>query len=201
MADTRRGSKRAATKKAASSKQAAADKQQGVDPSASGSEDDRNAGQPGFTGDSGPRHDLPDPPDDNGPEYPTTQISGDADSGPIVPQDAHTQVKPQHGYSDSSTDDVYGAVGGRTIAGENHLGFEDGDGGDVGDLDSAFEDDGQTMLKVKKTVVEKFSYANSPDHEERRLLLNEGQRVSRRQADMLKESAKREQEPTFASQG
>jgi hypothetical protein len=160
---------------------------------------DQNAGDPGFLGNSGPQTGQ-DAPAEETPRMPAAQVVH-AESGPVYPSDAATQVQPEHGYADSSTNPAYAAAGGRSIAGEDHVGVV-GENGKAVKGSSLFEDDRPDTgtVAVKETVYEQFTYANSPGHTEQRLLLNKGQRVPRAQAEKIKAALDAKQEPTFASQ-
>lgn len=159
---------------------------------------DVNAADAGFMGNTGPGTGK-NPAKDDTTRMPTQQPVH-AESGPLNPDDAKQQIKPEHGYADSSTNHTYAEAGGRTIAGEDHVGLEDEDGGKVsGGLFESASDDSPYMV-AKQTVVEVFTYANAPDYPVKRILLNKGKRVPRAQATKIEQSLQAKQEPTFASQ-
>jgi hypothetical protein len=156
-----------------------------------------NAGDPGFGGNTGPGTGKDAPPETT-PRMPFQQPSH-AESGPLNPDDAKQQIKPDHGYAESSTDAVYAAVGGRTIAGEDHVGLVDEDGGEVSG-DSLFDEDARGNTIAATTVLQRFTYANAPDFVNERLLFTKGQKVLKAQAERVIASLDRKQEPTFAAQ-
>lgn len=133
-------------------------------------------------------------PEEGDRRYPSTVVN--SDSAPLEPpKDAHTQTEPEQGYNVSSTDNVYAEAGGRTIAGEDHLGLVDQDDNDVSEGDLFDDDASKTYVTVKGRVYEQFYYANT--HEKaKRLLFVPGQRVPRAQAERIKAALQAAPEPT-----
>lgn len=141
--------------------------------------------QDGPVGDSGPNHDLPDPPAEDAPRMPEGTVVA-SESGPLeAPQDAKRQTEPAEGYEGSSTDHTYAAAGGRTVAGEKHEGLVDEDGKKVSAKSLFNDEDGKTFVTVKKRVYEQFYYPNTTEPASR-LLFVEGQRVNRAEAERIK---------------
>lgn len=139
-------------------------------------------------GESGPNHDLADPTPENTARMPSALVGSGAgpDSGPLEPPtDTVYQRFPEAGYDLSSSDHTYASVGGRTVAGESHLGLVDEDGKPV-KASSLFEDeDGKTFVTVKARVFEQFRYPNTVEVA-KRLLYTPGQRVNRAEAERIK---------------
>lgn len=142
--------------------------------------------------DSGPGSDIKA---DSGPgtgsstpaEQPRTAadtVVNDPESGPIVAPDHALQEQPAEGYTLSSTDHTYAAVGGNTVAGETFDALVDEQGKKVS-AGSLFEDDGKSYVIAKKRVFEQFYYPNTTEVA-KRLLFVEGQRVNRAQAEKVK---------------
>lgn len=143
-----------------------------------------------LAGERGPNHDLTDPTPENTARMPSGTVTGDPESGRLeAPSDALLQRDPEPGYGLSSTDPTYGAVGGRTIAGERFDSLVDENGQKVS-ADALFEDqDGKTFVTASKRVYEQFYYPNT-HVKAQRLLYVPGQRVNRAEAERVKATLK-----------
>lgn len=133
--------------------------------------------------DSGPGTGQEAPPERH-PRYPSTVVNSDA--SPLdPPADTHTQVRPLPGHAASTPDMVYAEAGGRTVAGEDHVGLVDADGESVS-IDGLFDDDPRfTYVIANQRVFEEFYYPNTTE-KARRLLFVKGQRLPRYQAERIK---------------
>lgn len=108
------------------------------------------------------------------------------DGSPLdAPADTHTQPQPEQGYNESSSDHVYAAAGGRTIAGEDFKRVVGPDKKAVR-ASSLFEDnDGKTFVIAKDRVYEEFYYPGTTEVAHR-LLFAKGARVPRARAEQIK---------------
>lgn len=133
--------------------------------------------------DSGPGTGTEAPADEQ-PRSTESTVVLDPESGPIVAPDHALQVEPKDGYDLSSTDHVYAAAGGHTVAGERFDALVDENDKKVSP-DALFKDDGKTFLTTTKRVYEQFYYPNTTTVA-KRLLFVEGQRVNRAEAERVK---------------
>lgn len=121
---------------------------------------------------------------------PATIVNETPGAAPLSPPADHgTQREPALGYPSSSTDQTYAEVGGRTIAGENHVQLVDQNNNPV-DIDSLFTDEGGRFTHVTATqrVYERFTYPNSK-RADKRLIFAKGARVPRAQAARIQAAA------------
>lgn len=151
------------------------------------------------SGNSGPGTGV-EAPEESTPRPPATMLDlGSTESGPLDPPgDARQQIQPEKGYNESSTDHVYAATGGRTIAGEDHLRLVDEDDNELG-ADDLFDDDPKrTWVTAKVRVYEVFQYPHTTE-EAKRLLFAAGRRVPREQAEKIKAEINSAPEPASAA--
>lgn len=154
------------------------------------------------TADSGPGTGQ-DAPAEESARPPATTVNTEATaSGPLeAPTDARLQTVPEGGLSLSTTDPVYAANGGRTIAGEDFVRLVDADGNELS-ADDLFDDgDGSKTWVVAKTrVYEVFYYPNTTE-EAKRLMFAQGRRVPRGQAEQIKAALQNAPEPAVVADG
>lgn len=163
-------------------------------------EEQRESGKTPVTGefDAGPGTGKDAPPE-NTARYPSTVVN--PDSAPLdPPADAHTQTQPEQGYNDSSTNHVYAAAGGRTIAGEDHARFVDQDGTEIAPGDMFDDDPSKTYVTAKQRIYEEFYYQNT-NEPARRLLYAQGRRVPRFVADRVRDAANNAPTPAAVADG
>lgn len=114
---------------------------------------------------------------------PATIVNQSPDAAPLSPPADHaTQTEPANGHTTSSTDQTYAEVGGRTIAGENHIRLVDHKG-DTIDPEALFHDESprHTHVVAAQRVSEEFSYPGS-GRVVKRLIYPKGAHVPRGQA-------------------
>lgn len=141
----------------------------------------------GPAGNSGPGTGTSAPPESTY-RMPSTIIS-DNDDNPLAPPSDHkTQTLPEAGHSESSTDPVYAALGGRTMPGEDFSAYVDENGRRVR-ASSIFDesDETKTFVIVKKRIYEQFYYPNTTEIATR-LAFVEGDRVPRAKAAAIKDA-------------
>lgn len=139
--------------------------------------------------DSGPQTGVTAPAE-GGDRSPSTVLTASR-SGPLTPpSDTKTQTVPQAGYPESSTDHVHAEAGGRSLAGEDHLGLVDDDGKKVS-AGSLFDDGdpAKTTVTAKTSVWEEFLFPHTTTVARRRLILA-GASVPRAQAERIKAAVK-----------
>jgi hypothetical protein len=122
---------------------------------------------------------------------PASIVNTDPGAAPLAPPADHpTQTEPEQGHASSSTDQVYAAAAGQTIAGENHKRLVDQRGNTLS-ADDLFTDPGglHTYLVVKVRVFEEFTYPNTK-RTSRRLLYVPGAKVPRFQAARLMDAVR-----------
>jgi hypothetical protein len=129
-----------------------------------------------------------DAPDEAVARPPATSVSQEPGAAPLVPPDAKTQTEPEHGYKESSTDHLYAEAGGRTIAGEEHVRIEDGDGNALAPDDLFDYPERKTYAEAKTRVFEVFRYPKT-GRDVKRLLFAEGRRVPLQQAERVRAQA------------
>jgi hypothetical protein len=131
---------------------------------------------------------------------PATIVNETPGAAPLSPPADHgTQREPALGYPSSSTDQTYAEVGGRTIAGENHVALVDRDNNPV-DVSTLFREEGARFTHVVATqrVYERFTYPNSK-RADKRLIFPEGALVPRAQAARIKAAAVNDAEVAAAA--
>jgi hypothetical protein len=110
-----------------------------------------------------------------------------SDAAPVdVPKDRPTQVVPQLGHPESSTNPVAAASGLASYPGEDHVDYVDEDGKSV-NPDSIFNqpEGPQTFVTAQQRVYERFTYPGST-RQTTRLAYAPGQRISIADAEHLK---------------
>lgn len=155
-------------------------------------QDDQSQEQPttGRQGDSGPGTGVEAPAEETA-RMPAETVNTDPSAAPLdPPADSAGQREPEHGYDESSTDQVYANTAGRTIAGESHerLVGEDGKALSEGDLFDE-SDNTKTFVTTKTRIYEEFTYPNT-NRTATRLVYAEGRRVPRFQAERIKAAVK-----------
>lgn len=163
--------------------------------SPAGQAEQRQEGQTPVAGEfnSGPGTGTDAPQDKQQGRYPSTVVN--EPSAPLdPPKDTQTQTDPPQGYNLSSTDDVYGETGKRTVAGEDHVGLVTEDGSSVS-ADSLFDqNEGQTFATVNQRVYEEFLYPGTTTVA-RRLMFTEGQRIPLQMVARVKAAVENAPEP------